>query len=59
MEARRLTIYIIDTLSKKRIATKRIINNDKAQERIQKLKSLYIKQPNIVLNCQVKCNSTE
>ena len=36
MEARRLTIYIIDTLSKKRIATKRIINNDKAQERIQK-----------------------
>ena len=44
MEARRLTIYI-----KKRIATKRIINNDKAQERIQKLKSFYIKQPNIVL----------
>lgn len=44
MEARRLTIYIIDTLSKKRI-----INNDKAQERIQKLKSLYIKQPNIIL----------
>ncbi|MDU3564513.1 hypothetical protein [Veillonella sp.] len=49
MEARRLTIYIIDTISKKRIATKRIINNDKAQERIQKLKSFYIKQPNIVL----------
>lgn len=49
MEARRLTIYIIDTHSKKRITTKRIINNDKAQERIQKLKSLYIKQPNIVL----------
>lgn len=49
METRRLTIYIIDTLSKKRIATKRIINNDKAQERIQKLKSFYIKQPNIVL----------
>lgn len=49
MKARRLTIYIIDTLSKKRIATKRIINNDKAQERIQKLKSFYIKQPNIVL----------
>ena len=49
MEARRLTIYIIDTISKKRIATKRIINNDKAQERIQKLKSFYIKQPNIIL----------
>lgn len=49
MKARRLTIYIIDTLSKKRIATKRIINNDTAQERIQKLKSFYIKQPNIVL----------
>jgi len=49
MEARRLTIYIIDTLTKKRIATKRIINNDKAQERIQKLKSFYIKQPNIIL----------
>lgn len=49
MEARRLTIYIIDTLSKKRIATKKIINNDKAQERIQKLKSFYTKQPNIVL----------
>ena len=49
MEARRLTIYIIDTISKKRIATKRIINNDKEKERIQKLKSFYIKQPNIVL----------
>jgi hypothetical protein len=49
MEARRLTIYIIDTISKKRIATKKIINNDKAQERIQKLKSFYIKQPNIIL----------
>lgn len=49
MEARRLTIYIIDTISKKRIATKKIINNEKAQERIQKLKSFYIKQPNIIL----------
>ena len=49
MEARRLTIYIIDTISKKRIATKKIINNDKAQERIQKLKSFYTKQPHIVL----------
>lgn len=49
MEARRLTIYIIDTISKKRIATKKIINNDKAQERIQKLKSVYIKQSNIIL----------
>lgn len=49
MEARRLTIYIIDTISKKRIATKKIINNEKAQERIQKLRSFYIKQPNIIL----------
>lgn len=49
MQARRLTIYIIDTISKKRIATKKIINNEKAQERIQKLKSFYIKQPNIIL----------
>lgn len=49
MEARRLTIYIIDTISKKRIATKKIINNEKTQERIQKLRSFYIKQPNIIL----------